>query len=502
MPQNTVLQPESPVAGQAKPPAHYFKAELSGKLLVDAENLCKCLTDRGWRRHRNMYARVNGRTVIQGDRGDVVRDLSRVLAGDEDEVRHHIMKIINQLSSQNSLELLPELEEDILRDDREHIYLPFRNGILSIGKNGQELLPYEAFDKLVWAHKILDRDFLVLPEEEYQNSPWYRFLRYTCTRPKQIERGDNLEARVESFDSERFTALQATLGKLIHTYNNPSNPVAVIFTDETGWDDENAGGTGKSLLADSVKHLRKVIAIQCRDKRKGDAFFFDSVVGDIDLLILDDLDPAVMAFSSLYGHLTGGLEVNRKGEHLFKYGFEDNPRFAITTNQAIKGSDISDRRRRWDIQLLPFFDLKIQPKDINHGNNFFEDWSPADWLRFDNAMAECCVAYFQSNANDHGCPFYLSNTEERNIRQEIGNEIVDWLDCYKADKSENGVCECLETLYDFREKFNTDTNSKIRNTFTRQLKKWAALRNVNLEVVQERYDGKSQKVIRISWVPF
>jgi hypothetical protein len=481
-------------------PAQYFRSELTERLLIDADTLCRCLKRRGWRRHREMYARVDGKLLFQGDRGDIIRDLSFLLEREGQDFSHAVMKNLQQLTTPTALELLPELAEDILRDDRETIRLPFRNGVLCISRNGRELLPYSAFDQLVWSHKVIDRDFTELPQEQYLQAPWYKFLQYVCTRPKPVSREDSLDSRVESLDCERFTALQATLGKLLHTYNNPSKPVAVIFTDETGWEDENTGGTGKSLLAESVKHLRKGITIQCRDKKKGDAFFFDSVSGDIDLLILDDLDSAVMAFSQLYGYLTGGLEVNRKGEHHFKYSMEDNPRFVITTNQAIKGSDISDVRRRWDMQLLPFFDLKIQPRDINSGNNFFEEWTPADWLCFDNIMAECCSTYFRTDSADAGCPPYSSNAGERSIRQEIGNEIVDWLDCWKSDLEANAVHEAVEPLIGFRERYNDETNSKVVKNFTRMLKKWGQLRNISVEINKERYCGKSQNIIRMSWI--
>lgn len=489
-------------SGQPIRPVFFFTGNRPDRLLVDADNFCAMLAWRGWRRYLNFYVRVEGKTLYQAERGALIRDVSDLLEKEEADVSHAIMKQVLNLTVPTALELLPELQADILRDGRDNICLPFRNGLLVISEAGFEMLPYEMVEKQVWSHKIIDRDFRLLPPEQYRNSPWYRFLTAVCTRPQRNEFTAELRALPQNFEAERFTALQATLGKLIHTYNNPSNPVAVILTDETGWEDENTGGTGKSLLAEAVKHLRKGITIQCRDRRKGDSFFFDSVFGDMDLLILDDLDSNVMAFSQLYGHLSGGLEVNRKGEHHFKYAFEDNPRFVITTNQAVKGNDVSDVRRRWDMQLLPFFDEKFQPRALNHGANFFENWTAEDWLCFDNAMAECCLVYFQTRANHLGCPAYPSNTVERSVREETGNEIIDWLDGWKADLSEGGKNCATEPLTDFRERYNTETNSHVKNAFTKWIAKWAKLRNVELEIKQERYLDKSQKVIHFSWIPF
>lgn len=454
-------------------PADFFTGSKSGKLYVDVANFCRLMTWRGWRRHRNFYVRVDGQWLIQGERGDLIRDAEEVLKDCGASFNHAIMKHLPALTVPTALELLPELKADILRDDRESIYLPYRNGLLVISKHGPETLPYEFVKKSIWSHKIIDRDFEPVPPEFYRKSPWYRFLASVCTRPIRNEFIAETRALPENFEASRFTALQATLGKLIHTYNNPSNPVAVIFTDETGWEDDNRGGTGKSLLTEAVKHLRKGVTIQCRDRRKGDAFFFDSVFGDVDLLVLDDLDSNVLAFSQLYGHLTGGLEVNRKGEHHYKYSFDENPRFAITTNQAVRGNDISDVRRRWDMQLLPFFDDRFQPRHLNGGDNFFENWSEEDWLCFDNAMAECCLTYFQTRANDLGCPSYPSNNVERSIREETGNEIIDWLDCWKADIIEQGRNSATEPLMDFRERYNTETGSHVKNVFIRWVKKWA-----------------------------
>jgi len=143
---NTALAQEQKENKPDLRPLDFFKGELSGRLLIDADNLCKCLAYHGWHRHNGLYARIGGKTLFQGDRGDLIRHLSKVLNKEDGDFTHAVMKNLMQLTTPTALELLPELKVDILRDDKDHIRLPYLNGILSISKDGLNLLPYSDMD--------------------------------------------------------------------------------------------------------------------------------------------------------------------------------------------------------------------------------------------------------------------------------------------------------------------------------------------------------------------
>lgn len=473
-------------------PLYFFTSDKeSERPLVNPDNLCKYLASRGWRRladNANIYVQIRKQFLIQSGRGDIIRFMSEDMAQEPRKFKHSIMKGIQQLTTHTALQLLPELDVDILKDDRFNSYIPVLNGVIKVNAKGKVLLSYNDIDKYVWKHKMYPWFYTQIPEQQFEAIPFYKFLCCTCS--DTVAKGSKL-------DEERFRALKATIGKMLHLYNDPSNPQAVIFTDAVGWDDTNAGGTGKSLIAQAVSNVRNTVSIECRHKPRNDNFFFDAVVGDVDIIVLDDLDDKVLSFSQIYGYLTGGLEVNRKGEHRVKYSPENTPRFVITTNQAVIGSDISDARRRWDMQLQPHFNLNLKPKDLNNGHNFFEDWQQQEWNELLNIMVASLQYYFESNANVNGCPTYKNTSQERTIRQEISNTMVDWLDNYFSDLT----IEHRISLKEFRDKFNEETGMNESRTFKQKLQKWAELRGVQVICKPERFEGKTTEMFTINLTP-
>lgn len=508
-------------------PQEFFRSELSQRLLINADSFCRWAAYLGWRRHpgNGMYVKITGRILTQATRGDLMRDISDVLVMENSEFIHTLMKDILKLTTASALELLPELNVPVLQDDKDNQYWLYNNGILRINSAGYELIPWESSNPhcelsikndessgeqpetlrqispegvYFWRHKVIARNFVKQAPELWGTHPWFRFLEKLCTKPREIPRADDIESRVEKFLDDRFSALKATLGKMTHTYNNPSNPVAVILTDDCGFSDENSGGSGKSLLTEAVLKIRQGIVLQCRHITKNDSFLFDSVTGDIDALVFDDLDASKLPFDVLYAYLTNGLVVNRKGEHHIKYSFEENPRFIITTNQALKGSDTSDLRRRWDMQIELFFNLVWKPRDLNNGKNFFTDWTDADWQYFDNIMADCAHYYFWSNAHNEGCPPYENNTLERSVREEIGNELPDWMDHYLQERNSPVIVD----LTSFRNQLNEETGLNEYKKLPRKLAKYCRMRNITLTRYTQKLNGKSTNMLKFDWLPF
>ena len=61
-----------------------------------------------------------------------------------------------------------------------------------------------------------------------------------------------------TLDEERLLSLKTSYGYLISSHKNPSLPKCQIFVDEYSDEDNKDGGTGKSIVMNSIEHFNKI----------------------------------------------------------------------------------------------------------------------------------------------------------------------------------------------------------------------------------------------------
>ena len=267
------------------------------------------------------------------------------------------------LFNENHLNMIDSINLKMLQDTKDSAYLPFKEVVVKVSKNEIDLLKYIDVDGYIWENQIINRDFVRLDsfENDFQD----------------------LVSKVSAENPERITALESTLGYLIHTFKDKTDQKAIIFNDQEINDNAN-GGSGKSLMLTAIGNLRRVVKIDGKGFKLGGDFVYQRVNLDSQVLAFDDVKKN-FDFEQLFSIVSEGIAVNRKNKDEIFIPFERSPKIIITTNYVISGSGSSHDRRRHELEFFQYFNAKRSPLDI-YGRLLFDQWDSNDWNKFDNYM--------------------------------------------------------------------------------------------------------------------
>jgi Toprim-like len=199
---------------------------------------------------------------------------------------------------------------------------------------------------------------------------------------------------------ERILKVRSTLGFLLHRFDNPSQKKAVVLTDGHGEINSNSGGSGKSLLAKSLKYMRHHITIDGKKYDPNDKFCYQTLEENTEVVYLDDVQKN-FSMEKIFSDITEGVTVEQKGKTSYKI----NAKMIITSNSAIKFdmNDGSTIRRLIEIEFSNYFrselviDGEIQPAITpftEFGHHLFDDWNNQEWQLFRSYMAKNLQIYF------------------------------------------------------------------------------------------------------------
>lgn len=322
------------------------------------------------------------------------------------------------------------LEDRFLKDDRNTCYLPFINNVVKITKDGPSYLSHSEIPGWVWDHNVIEKD--IKPLEEL-GGDWWKFLRRVCS-----DRGKN-GPEEDSFEEQRFEALLCSIGYNIHRYKNPTQPAITIFSDQYNGK-KNDGRTGKSIICNSIKHMkRKFIREDGRTINKDNRFNFAEIEASTDIVLIDDLNCKAFKLDSLYAKVTDDLTVEPKGKPKRTIPYAQAPKWLINSNDVSPiGTDGSDLGRRMDMQLKHYYSNTHQPTD-DFGKEFWsDDWTDADWNQFYHAQMHAVQKSLEHNVAENGLPAYKNTIIEDSMRQEISEELIAIFEEKLKDRIEAG----------------------------------------------------------------
>jgi len=302
-------------------------------------------------------------------------------------------------------------EISFLEPTKSSAYFPFRNGIVEITKDSARLLPYKSVQKLIWQSQIIDFTVSLDLQSTEPLSNFAKFLRNTCT--------DKLSNVV---DEKRYNALSCAVGYLLHGHNSPATTKAIIFS-EANLSDECKGRTGKGLILQAIGKLKKTAILDGRNFNFNSNFSFSNITLDTKLVLINDIFKK-FDFQRLFSLISEGFSFERKGENRYYLRYEQSPKIVITTNFALQGTSESDKARKEEIELLPYYSESFTPLE-EFNEHFFTDWNDRDWNAFYFFMFTLCQSYLK-----FGFVKYNSDTIEiRRFTSLYGN------DCYKVLES-------------------------------------------------------------------
>jgi len=218
-------------------------------------------------------------------------------------------------------------------------------------------------------------------------------------------------------------------GYVLHDYLDYANMKAIVGMDgiesEVG---KSQGGTGKSVWGTMFQYLVPQIIIDGKKSRiEDDNHLYENVDERTQCIVFDDVR---VNFNSefLFSQITQGVTVNPKGEKRFKI---KPPKFIILTNHALNGEGNSYERRQYTISFSDYYN-KHRTIGDDFGHQLFHEWEAEQWNLFYNWMATCIQTYLK-----FGLKYTVpkANLYKRKLRQQIGENLLDWLSLMYDEKS-------------------------------------------------------------------
>lgn len=308
-----------------------------------------------------------------------------------------------------SIDILKALKKPFLRDEAEHSYFFFRNGLVKVSASGRELIPYEQIhDKLIWKSWIEDHDIVL--ESDGIRSMFEDFITNVAV------------------DERSKRGFVSAIGYMLSNFNLPSKTQAVILYDEKITDLNNpSGGTGKGILAKGLSQLRKQVVIDGKKFNTQSSFAFQNVSSDVQIIFIDDVK-AGLDFKFFYSILSEGLTVEQKGRLSWKFESKTSPKIIISSNSVFSNKGNSNKRRMFILEFSDFYSSKIltgteEPVKDHHGCMFFDDWEQAEWNRFYRFMMEAAQEYLKKGLY----PLEPKNLNKNLLLQQTHEDFYEWI---------------------------------------------------------------------------
>jgi len=350
-----------------------------------------------------------------------------------------------RLFREEFLTLLSTIDIYFIADTPKTSYLYYKNCAVQITKNEVTAIDYVDLGGYVWKDHVIDR---VYKDCETIECDYKTFIENICAK-----------------NATRTTAMESTIGFLMHGHKNLSYCPAVILNDEV-ISDNPEGGTGKGIFMNALSHMKKLVTIDGKAFTFERSFAYQLVSADTQILCFDDVKK-YFDFERLFSVVTEGLTLEKKNKDAIKIPFSKSPKICITTNYAIKGAGNSFARRKWELELYQHYSKEYTPQD-EFGRLFFGDWNDDEWCVFDNYMIQCLQLYLREGLIQSE----FVNLRIRQLSAETSHDFVEWCglldDNIKNTKLEFGIKIYLNEMYfDFVNEY-PDYAPKSKMTISRQ----------------------------------
>jgi len=356
-----------------------------------------------------------------------------------------ILQKISVLRSSDFLQTLSLKQVDFIRDTKDESYFYFLNNYVRVTLDKVEVKDYKDLHYFIWEDQVIKYNINLLKEEEASDTSkclFGRFLEKVCSPDSADANGDKKKRKV---DEQRLSALVSALGYLLHTYQDPAVPKAVVFCEEKiARDDESNGRTGKGLTASALKLMRKRVLYNGKQVDFRDRFIFQKITPDTQLIVFDDVKKN-FDFEFLFSVLTEGITIEKKGQKPIDIPFSNTPKILISTNSVLSNDTDSHKARKFEIEYSDYFSADWTPFDEFKVNFFESGWDEKDveWDRFFSFMIYSVYHYLNNGLVE----YQQINLEERKLLAKVPEEFVEI--CYEEhDKILNGGKVFKEEIYE------------------------------------------------------
>lgn len=299
------------------------------------------------------------------------------------------------------------------KEDKITIKLHLANGVVHITKDKVELVEYSKMDRPVFEEQLIkhwnnDDSFIA----SYRICDWekhdmVKVLRNIC------------ENRDDKFDY-----LCSLLGYLISSYKTQGNNKIVMLMDGFKPDQNQIGGTGKSMVGRFISLLRKTDRMHTAKEGR---FENQTVTLGTQVLYMEDLKFTNKSITELRNFNDTYLKIEEKGKMPVVLEGYNCPRLLITTNYVTDSDADADTRRYYLFCIADHYSKSYTVKD-DIGYELFNDFTQSDWDSWLNFMVHCCQLYLKNGV------MYVDETHKLKAKrnaQSMNNihieELVDYI---------------------------------------------------------------------------
>ncbi len=218
------------------------------------------------------------------------------------------------------------------------------------------------------------------------------------------------------------------LGFLLHDFRQQGRTdFAVVICDD------EAGGTGKGMLIQTIKHLVTICEIDAKNVRSD---FAPSDLGpQTRVKIYNDITQA-WKFEHAYNEITDEQKIRQMHRGEVSVPYIDGWKVLITSNWLVRGTKDSDLRRQQIFDMTLFFNARRRPGQL-FGHSFFStDWDADDWLVYDNTMLYAVQTWLDCAYQP--AVYVSADFHQRRIEAEYPELLRTYLDSIQAGCHETG----------------------------------------------------------------
>ena len=438
----------------------FWSISSKGKVTIISKKLKDYLRQKGYYKfypegsESFVFVKVESNLIDFTTEDKIKSTLLKELEESKQSEVYEFLAVNTRYFKEDYLNILDAISVSMKQDTREAAYCYYRNCIVEVTKKGLDTIKYIDLDGYVWKDSVIDRDFSI---SDNHTNDYQTFIRRIS--------GDN-ENNVLSFET--------TIGYLMHGFKNKGYSPAVILNDEV-ISENPEGGTGKGIIVDALKNLKKVVILDGKSFDKNKSFAYQVVTTSTQVLVFDDVKKK-FDFEGLFSLITEGITLEKKNRDAIKLDFYQSPKIVITTNYAINGSGNSHERRKWELELAQHYNAKNTPFD-EFGKMLLDDFSIDEWLRFDNYM----ISNLQKFLKLGFATPELKNLKTRKFITSTSFEFHEWAEDDQNTSIRKSRVSKAELFEDFIEEY-TDYKKWLRKkTFQNWLKQYAKYKDISYE---------------------
>jgi hypothetical protein len=298
-------------------------------------------------------------------------------------VKYGWSKIFND----NNFNHLPELQVNIKRHTRDAAFFYFKNGYVEVTKAGKKFHPYSTLaGQCIYKDHLIQRDIALVdiydPVQQDFAKRGYDFLDF-LNRLAGVPLEINEAAGKDTINTDIVNKLQflmRSIGFLLHDYKQQGlTDFGIILCDD------NAGGTGKGIIVQSLRQMTSVAEI---DAQKDETFDPLDLTERTRIKVFNDVQPN-FNFKTVYNQITDQAVIRHMHKNPRYVPYAESWKVLFTSNHVIRGNSGADLRRQRVFLVNQFFSENNLLVD-HYGHSFFStDWNERDWNFFYNIMFEC-----------------------------------------------------------------------------------------------------------------